>query len=86
MILNCTQLPLPLVEINEKEKFEILEILNSKINQWRKYKLQYLMHWLGYEGTNEKLSWILADEVHTSKAISDFHFLYLDKPGSSSSL
>ena len=44
------------------------------------------MHWLEYEGTDEELSWILADEVHTSEAISDFHSLYLDKPRPSDSL
>lgn len=38
------------------------------------------MHWLGYEDTDEKLSWIPADEVYASEAISDFHSLHLDKP------
>ena len=31
-ILNCTQLPLPPVEIDGEEKFEISEILDSKID------------------------------------------------------
>ena len=39
------------------------------------------MHWLGYEDTDKKLSWIPADEVYASEAISDFHSLYSDKPG-----
>ena len=44
MIPNHTQLPPPLVEIDEEEKFKISEILNSKIDQWQKCKLQYLVH------------------------------------------
>ena len=44
------------------------------------------MHWLEYEGTDEKLSWIPVDEVHTSEAISNFYSLYPDKPRSLDSL
>ena len=80
-IPNCTQLPPPLVEINGEEEFEILKILNSKIDRRQKCKLQYLVHWLEYKGTDKKLSWIPADEVYASEAISDFHSLYSDKPG-----
>ena len=55
-IPNRTQLSLPPVEINEEEKFEILKILDSKIDQQWKCKLQYLVHWLEYKGTDKKLS------------------------------
>ncbi len=79
--LECTQPPPPPVEIDREEEYEILEILNFKIDKWRKCKLQYLVRWLGYEGTDEESSWIPANEVHTSKAISDFHTSHPDKPG-----
>ena len=43
-IPGCTQPLPPLIEIDEEEKYEISEILNFKIDCWRKYKLQYLVH------------------------------------------
>ena len=72
-IPNCIQSLPPLVEIDREEEYKISEILNSKIDHCRKCKLQYLVHWLWYKGTDEETSWILADEVHASKMVSDFH-------------
>ena len=80
-ISDRTQPPSPPIKINRDEEFEISEILDSKINCWRKCKLQYLIRWLGYEGTNKETSWIPAKEVHTSEAIFDFHSTYPSKPG-----
>ena len=79
-ISDCTQLLPPPIEINGDKEFKILEILNFKIDHWRKCKLQYLVYWLEYEGTNEETSWIPTKEVHTSEAISDFHSTYPSKP------
>ena len=79
-ISDRTQPPPPPIEINGDEEFEISEILDSKIDCRRKCKLQYLVHWLGYEGTDEETSWIPAEEVHASEAISDFHSTYPSKP------
>ena len=69
------------MEIDGEEEYEISEILDSKIDKRRKCKLQYLVHWLGYEGTDEETSWVPADEVHASEAISDFHSANPSKPG-----
>ena len=80
-ISDRTQPPPPPIEINGDEEFEILEILDFKIDHRRKCKLQYLVRWLRYEGTDKETSWIPAEEVHASEAISDFHSAYPSKPG-----
>ena len=80
-ISDHTQPLLPSIKINEDEEFEILEILDSKIDYWRKCKLQYLVYWLGYEDTDKETSWIPTEEVYASEAIFDFHSTYPSKPG-----
>ena len=64
-------------------EFEIAKVLDSKIDHWcSKYKLLYLIHWTRYAGTDEETSWILALELRNApELISDFHQLYLAKPG-----
>jgi hypothetical protein len=60
-ILNQVQSPPPPVEINGETEYEISEILNTKIDRRRKpCNLLYLVHWAGYEGTDEETSWVLA--------------------------
>jgi hypothetical protein len=85
IILNCVQPPPPPVEINGEPEFEISKILDSKIdNCQRTCKLLYLVHWSGYEGTDEETSWILATELeHTSELVSDVHSAYPAKPSPS---
>jgi Chromo (CHRromatin Organisation MOdifier) domain len=79
--------PPPLVIIDEESKYEISEILNSKLDKRRACKLLYLVQWSGYEGTNEETSWILANELrHASEIISEFHLHYPNKPGPLSNL
>ena len=75
-------LPLP-VEIEGEPEYEIAKILDSKIDRrHRNCKLLYLVRWLGYEGTDEETSWLLAMELgHASNLISDFHSCYPTKPG-----
>ena len=37
---------------------------------------------MGYEGTDEETSWILATELgHVTELVSDFHLAYPGKPG-----
>ena len=75
-IPNQVQPPPP--PVNDEPKFEISEILDTKINNCRHAcKLLYLVHWTGYEGTDEETSWILASELgHASKLIMEFHTKY----------
>ena len=77
-ILNHVQPPPPPVEIEGEPEYEIAEILDSKIaRHCHNCKLLYLVCWLGYEGTDEETSWLLATELgHASGLISDFHSHY----------
>jgi|SRR5882724_613259 len=79
--------PLP-INVNAEPKFKISEILNSKIdNHCLASKLLYLVHWTGYEHTDEETSWILASKLgYASELIADFHCAYLAKSGTLSSL
>ena len=52
--LNQTETLPPPVIINREMEFEISEILDFKIDQHHKCKLQYLVKWSGYEGTEKK--------------------------------
>ena len=74
-------LPLP-VDIEGELEYEISEIVDSKINI-----LLYLVRWLGYENTDEELSWLPATELeHADELVSDFHSTYLQKPSPISKL
>ena len=80
-IPDHTQSPLPVL-IDGKPEYEILEILNYKMdNRCRLCKLLYLVRWLSYEGTDEETSWLPANELaHASDIVSDFHSKYPSKP------
>jgi hypothetical protein len=82
-IPNRIQPPPPTILVDREPEYEISEILDSKLDQrQRQCKLLYLVHWEGYQGTDEETSWILASELdHTSELISKFHSSYLNKPG-----
>src|SRR6266481_4674361 len=87
-IPDHVQPPPPPILVNDKPKFEISEILYSKIdNRCCTCKLLYLVHSTGYEGTDEETSWILTSKLgHASELVADFHASYLAKPGPLSSL
>ena len=81
-IPNRVQSPLPLVEVQGELEYEITEVVGSKIDCRRSCKLLYLVHWLGYENTDEEFSWLPATELeHAKDLITDFHSAYPDKPG-----
>jgi len=73
-ILNRIQSPPPPIEIDSETEFEIAEILDSKLDcRRRNCKLLYLVHWLGYEGTDEETSWLLVTELgHATDLVSAF--------------
>ena len=86
-ILNHVQSLPSLVDIEGKLEYEISEIIDSKIDKWRSCKLLYLVCWLGYENTDEELSWLLAMELeHADELVSNFHYTYPQKPGPISKL
>lgn len=81
-ILDRIQPLPPLIEVEGDIEYEIAEIVDSKIDKWRKCKLLYYVCWLGYEGTDEEFSWLPADELgHVVELVSDFHSAYLTKHG-----
>ena len=72
--LNQTETPPLPVTIDREMEFEISKILDSKINKHHKCRLQYLVKWSGYEGTDEETSWIPASELkHAMESVADFH-------------
>ena len=81
---NRIETPPPPVIIDGETEFEISEILDSKINKRRKCRLQYLVKWSGYEGTDEETLWIPTSELeHAMESVADFHLANPDKPGPS---
>src|SRR5712692_393125 len=73
MIPNRVQPPPLPIEIDGETEYEIAEILDSKIDRRQcNCKLLYLVCWLGYEGTDDETSWLLATELsHASDLVSD---------------
>jgi len=82
-IPNHIQAPPPPVEIDGEPEYGISEILDSKLDCWRRHcQLLYLIWWSRYEGTDEETSWLLATELgNASELVSDFHNAYPDKSG-----
>jgi hypothetical protein len=81
-IPNHTEDPPPPVEVDGEIEYEIAEILDTKLDRHRRCRLQYLVKWSGYEGTDEETSWITADELaHAQELVQDFHKAYPNKPG-----
>ncbi len=80
-IPNCTQPPLPPVEVDGKKQYKIAQILDSKIDCQFQCPLLYRIQWLGYKGTDKEFAWLLATKFSTNDFIDDFHCRYSDKPG-----
>ena len=83
MIPNRVQPLAPLIEVDREPEYEIKEILDSKIDRRRRHcQLLYLVHWLGYQGTDDETSWLLATELgNVRELVVDFHRRYPNKPG-----
>ena len=73
--------PTPVIIEGEPE-YEISQIVDSKIDCQRAYKLLYKVIWLGYEDTGDKSEWIPTSKLsHAVDLVSDFHIAYPAKPG-----
>ena len=74
--------PTPVI-IDREPKYEISQIVDSKINHQRACKLLYKVIWLGYEDTGDESEWIPTTELtHATDLVSNFHIVYPTKPGS----
>src|SRR5258706_12346170 len=74
----------PPVEIDGDIKYEVSEILDSKMDRcfWGNRALRYLVCWMGYEGTEEETSWISTQDLeHAQDVVWVFHRCYPSKPG-----
>ena len=73
--------PTPVI-IDGEPEYEISQIVDSKIDCQRAYKLLYKVIWLGYEDTGDKSEWIPTSKLsHAVDLVSDFHIAYPAKPG-----
>jgi len=74
--------PPPPIEVEGNIEYEIAQVLDSKLDCWRKFPLLYYIQWAGYEGTADEFSWLGADESsHASELVQEFHKHYPQKPG-----
>ena len=70
------QAPPPPIEVDGTEEFEVSEILDSRINRG---KLEYLVHWQGYE-VHERTWEPAANLENAPEMIAEFHREYTLKP------
>ena len=70
------QAPPPPIEVDGAEEFEVSEILDSRINR---DKLEYLVHWQGYE-VHERTWEPAANLENALELIAKFHREYPSKP------
>ena len=69
-IPDRVQPPPPPIFVDGEPEYEITEVLDSKMDNWR--KLLYLVRWTRYAGTDEETSWILASELkNVPELVSD---------------
>ncbi|MBW0567706.1 hypothetical protein O181_107421, partial [Austropuccinia psidii MF-1] len=82
-IPNQHQLPPPPVLVEEQDKWEVAQVLDSKL---KRGKLWYLVEWQGFSEDPERTSWEPASNLTNSPdLVKDFHSLYPGKPGPNTS-
>ncbi|MBW0534332.1 hypothetical protein O181_074047 [Austropuccinia psidii MF-1] len=82
-IPNRHQEPPPPIIIEEEEKWEVSQILDSKL---KRGKLWYLVEWKGFSQDSERSTWAPTENLkNCPELVKDFHSLYPDKPGPNSS-
>ncbi|MBW0510586.1 hypothetical protein O181_050301 [Austropuccinia psidii MF-1] len=82
-IPDCNQLPPPPVLVEEKEEWEVAQVLDFKL---KRGKLWYLIEWKGFSEDPERTNWEPASNLTNSPdLVKDFRSLYPGKPGPSTS-
>jgi hypothetical protein len=69
------------IEVEGEERYEVKNIVDSKLDRRFRIKLRYLVEWMGYEDTDEQYTWVGADDVHAPEIVEGFHARYPKKPG-----
>ena len=81
-IPNRTIDPLPPIELDNSDEWEVHRILDSRVNHCRKGSgLLYLVEWKGFDNTPDAMSW--EPPKHLANApdiVQAFHQAYPDKP------
>ncbi|MBW0460365.1 hypothetical protein O181_000080 [Austropuccinia psidii MF-1] len=81
-VTNWHQVPPPPIII-EEEEWEVSQILNSKIKRGNSW---HLVEWKGLSQDPEISTWEPTENFkNCPERVKDFHSLYSDKPGTSSS-
>jgi len=71
-----SQTPLHFKEIDNHEEYEVEKVFDSRR---RRDKLEYLVHWRGYN-INERTWKAATNLINAPQKVHEFHQLYLDKP------
>jgi hypothetical protein len=72
--------PPPVETADNVLEYEVAAVIDSRNNS-RTGRLEYLIEWLGYEGTDEHVGWEPSNHLEGSvKLINDFHTRHPDKP------
>lgn len=80
---QATEPPPPIETADNVLEYEVAAIIDSRNNP-RSGRLEYLVEWLGYEGTDEHAGWEPKEHLEGSdELILDFHATYPNKPSSS---
>ncbi len=75
-ILGKTHEPPPPIVVDDDKKYEVEEILNSRISH---RQLQYLVHWQGYDISEH--TWEPVKNLSNAmEKVKNFHMWYLNKP------
>jgi len=81
---QTTELPPPIETMDNVLEYEVAAILDSRINS-RTGRLEYLVEWLGYEGSQEQVGWEPRSNVDgLINLIDKFHVEHPDKPSTDS--
>ncbi|MBW0549111.1 hypothetical protein O181_088826 [Austropuccinia psidii MF-1] len=82
-ITNWNKEPPPPITIEEEDKLEVSQILDSKM---KRGKLWYLMEWKGFSQDPERSTWEPTKNLKNfPELIKNFHSIYPEKPSSNSS-
>jgi len=81
-ILDRVVDPLPPIELDDSDEWEVNWILDSKVDRHRKGPgLLYLVEWKGFDNTPDATSWEPPKHLaHAPDLVQAFHRAYPDKP------
>ena len=71
--------PEPIEVEEDSATYEISAVVDSR-HQPRTGRLQYLVEWLGFEGTPEHRSWVFAENIGADELVPAFHLAHPNKP------